>query len=69
MKAQAAGAAGPALLQRTVELTDRAAAGQQRAWTVDTKSLGAGQFVLRLAIRDTRGHAADTAVLFDVVGR
>jgi hypothetical protein len=48
-------------------LADRAAAEQPRAFAVDTTALGAGQFVLRLAVRDQEGRRAETAVLFDVI--
>jgi hypothetical protein len=34
---------------------------------VDTAALGAGQFIVRLAVRDQEGRRAETAVLFDVV--
>ncbi len=55
------------LLQRTVDLPDREAAEQPRAWAVDTTELGAGQFVLRLTVRDKGGRPAETAALFEVV--
>jgi VWFA-related protein len=54
-------------LDRTVELPDREVATQPRVWTLPTRALGAGQFVLRLTIQDDRGREAQTAVLFEVV--
>ena len=57
----------PALLTRTVELADRSAAEQPRAFAIDTAALGPGQFVLRLTVRDQEDRSADTAVLFEVV--
>ena len=65
--AQSAAKDTPALLTRTLELADRVAAGQPRAFTIDTTALGAGQFVLRLTVRDQDDRTAETAVLFDVV--
>jgi hypothetical protein len=55
------------VLTRTVELADRTAAEQPRAFAVDTAALGAGQFVLRLAVRDQANRRAETAVLFEVI--
>jgi hypothetical protein len=55
------------VLSRTLELADRTAAEQPRAFAVDTAVLDAGQFILRLAVRDQEGRRAETAVLFDVV--
>ncbi len=57
----------PPLLTRTVELLDRTAAEQPRAFALDTGALGPGQFLLRLTVRDLEGRSADTAVLFEVV--
>jgi len=57
------------LLTRTIEFADRAAADQPRAFAVDTSALGAGQYLLRLVVRDADGKSAETAVLFDVVER
>jgi hypothetical protein len=54
-------------LDRTVELPDRATATQPRVWTLPTRALGAGQYVLRLTLQDDRGQEARTAVLFEVV--
>ncbi len=59
--------AAPALT-RTIELPDRAAAIQSRAFAVDTSVLDVGKYVLRLAVRH-RDDSADTAVLFEVVAR
>jgi VWFA-related protein len=64
---QTASKDAPALLTRTVELADRAAAEQPRAFAVDTTALGPGQFVLRLTVRDQEDRSAETAVLFEVV--
>ena len=64
---QSAAADAPPLLRRTLELADRTAAGQPRAFAVETAALGAGQFILRLAVRDQDGRRAETAVLFEVV--
>jgi hypothetical protein len=55
------------VLSRTLERADRTAAEQPRAFAVDTAALGAGQFIVRLAVRDQEGRRAETAVLFDVV--
>jgi len=55
------------LLKRAVDLADRPAAEQPRAFAIDTTALGAGQFVLRLAVRDQYERTAETAVLFEVV--
>jgi VWFA-related protein len=55
------------LLTRSVELADRVTAGQSRAFAIDTTSLAAGQFVLRLTVRDQDDRSAETAVLFAVV--
>jgi VWFA-related protein len=57
------------LLTRTIEFADRAAADQPRAFAVDTSALGAGQYLLRLVVRDADGKSAETAVLFEVVER
>ncbi len=57
VKSQAADATAAPLLQRSIDLTDRAAVDQPRAWAVDTAGLGAGQFVLRLTVRDKEGAA------------
>lgn len=43
------------------------AAEQPRAFAIDTTALGAGQFVLRLTVRDQDERTAETAVLFEVV--
>jgi VWFA-related protein len=64
---QAAAPDAPPALSRTLELGDRTAAGQPQAFAVDTAALGAGPFILRLAVRDQEGRRAETAVLFDVV--
>jgi hypothetical protein len=64
---QTAARDAPPVLTRTVELTDREAAEQPRAFAIDTTALGAGQFVLRLAVRDQADRTADTAVLFEVI--
>jgi VWFA-related protein len=58
---------GAPRLDRTVELPDRATATQPRVWTLPTRALGAGQYVLRLTLQDDRGQEARTAVLFEVV--
>lgn len=57
----------PPLLTRSVELADRATAEHPRAFAIDTTGLGAGQFVLRLAVRDQENRRAETAVLFEVL--
>ncbi len=64
---QTAAEDAPPMLTRTVELADRAAAEQPRAFAIDTTALGPGQFVLRLFVRDQEDRTADTAVLFEVV--
>jgi hypothetical protein len=64
---QAASLEAPPVLTRTVELADRAIAQQSRAFAIDTAALGAGQFVLRLAVRDQENRRAETAVLFEVI--
>ena len=64
---QTAAKEAPPVLTRTVELADRAAAEQPRAFAVDTTALGPSQFVLRLAVRDQEDRRAETAVLFEVV--
>jgi hypothetical protein len=64
---QSAEREAPPVLTRTVALTDRAAAEQPRAFAIDTGMLGAGQFVLRLTVRDQENRRAETAVLFEVV--
>jgi hypothetical protein len=65
---QAAAKDAPPLLTRSVDLADRAAADQPRAFAIDTTALGAGPYVLRLTVRDSSGESAETAVLFEVVG-
>ncbi len=55
------------LLTRTVELANRAAAEQPRAFALHTTALGPGQFVLRLTVRDQEDRSAETAVLFEVI--
>jgi len=69
VKPQTADATSAPLLRSSSDLASRAAADQPRAWAVDTSGLGAGQFVLRLTVRDAEGHSAETAVLFEVVER
>jgi VWFA-related protein len=64
---QTAAKDAPPILTRTVELADRGAAEQPRAFAIDTAALGPGQFVLRLAVRDQENRRAETAVLFEVV--
>ncbi len=67
LHAQTAAKGSPAVLTRTIELPDRPAAEQPRAFAIDTTALGAGQFVLRLTVRDQDNRSAETAVLFEVV--
>jgi hypothetical protein len=55
------------LLTRTVDLPDRANADQPRAFAIDTAVLGAGQFVLRLSVRDHQARQAETVVLFEII--
>jgi hypothetical protein len=55
-------------LTRTIELADRTAALQPRAFAVDTTALDAGAYVLRLSVRQG-DDTAETAVLFQVVDR
>ena len=64
---QTAAKDAPPVLTRTVELADRAAGEQPRAFAIDTTALGPGQFVLRLTVRDQEDRSAETAVLFEVV--
>jgi hypothetical protein len=64
---QTAAKDAPPVLTRPVQLADRAAAEQPRAFAIDTAALGPGQFVLRLAVRDQENRRAETAVLFEVV--
>jgi VWFA-related protein len=67
LHSQAAATDAPRLLTRAVELADRAAAEQPRAFALDTSALGSGQFILRLTVRDQEDRSAETAVLFEVI--
>jgi VWFA-related protein len=69
VKAQAADATVPPVLQRTIELPDRAAAEEPRVFAIDTARLDAGAYVLRLALRDIGGRSAETMVLLEVIER
>jgi hypothetical protein len=67
VKPEAAGPASAPLLRRTVDLADRAAVDQPRAFAVDTAVLSPGQYVLRLSVQDHENGRAETVVLFDIV--
>jgi hypothetical protein len=56
----------PALLERTVDLSDRSAAELPSTWTIDTATLPAGEYVLQLTVRDDRNRSAQTAMTFEV---
>ena len=66
---QESAADAPPVLSRTLELADRAAADQPRAFALDTTALSAGRFILRVVVGDQEGRRAETAVLFEVVER
>jgi hypothetical protein len=67
VRAAAAPADAPPLLDRTTDLTSREVAHQPRAWVIGTSALPAGEFVLRLTLRDARGRRVDTAMMFEVM--
>jgi hypothetical protein len=66
VRAAAAAASDPPLLDRTTELPTREAALQPRTWVIDTAALPPGEFVLRLTLRDADGREVDTVMRFAI---
>ncbi len=67
VRPQAAAPASAPALRRILTLADREAVERPRFFVVDTAALAAGQYVLRLTLRDGSGRSAETAVLFEVI--